>query len=404
MIIWTIAWRNIWRNKIRSMVIMLSVTIGLLAGIAVLALQVGMLRSRVRTIIEKEVGHLQIHHRDFKNDLETRFTLGAVDAGKLLQDFPQVKAFTTRSIAQGMLVTATGSAGVQVNGISLPEENILSRFNEKIVEGTAFEEQKKNTVIISRKLSDKLKIQMGHKLVLTLTDRENNIISGAFRVSGIFQTVNTPLDEVNVYVRQEDLNALLGTGREFHEIVILLHKDEELESTQENLRKKYPGLLVQSWKEISPETELMVTSINQYTYIIIIIIMLALAFGIVNTMLMAVLERTREMGMMMALGLNRRKMVALIFSETLFLTVAGAPPGILLAWLGIDYFSREGIDISAFSKEAMSSFGFESVIYPEFPYGNIPVITLIVIITAMLSAVLPAVKALRLVPVEALRK
>jgi ABC-type lipoprotein release transport system permease subunit len=309
-----------------------------------------------------------------------------------------------RSITNGMLATATGSAGVQINGVVPEKEYAASQLQKKIVEGKGFDSSKRNELLIGRKLAKKMKLRIGSKLVLTLTDTSGSIVSSAFRVAGIYQSDNAPLDERNVYVSITELNTLLGVHNSFHEIIILLQNDEILQQVQESLRKKYPAYKLESWKDISPETELMVNTTNQYSYIIMIIIMIALAFGIVNTMLMAILERSREIGMMVALGTSRLKVFLLVMLETVFLTLAGTPVGLLLSWIATTYFNKNGLDLSGMGREMMSSFGFGTTIYPEFPIDKLGAVLLIVMATAFLSCLFPAVKALRSSPVEALRR
>lgn len=403
--IFIMAWRNIWRNKMRSLVIILSVAIGLFAGLMVLALYKGMLRGRVRTVIDAEAGHIQIHDSNFKKDYEPFFILK--DGNNIisqLNKIPQIKTIATRSITQGMLSTTTGSAGIQINGIIPEIENDASRLNKKIIEGNEFNKQKKNEVLIGKKLADKMKLKLGNKLVLTFIDSAANMVSGAFRVAAIYRSDNTPLDERNVYIRQNELNELLTIGNNYHEIVILLNRDEETETIKQQLQKQFPSCQVESWRDISPETELMVNTVDTYSYIIIIIILFALAFGIINTMLMAILERTREIGMMTALGLNKPRMFTLVLLETIFLTIAGTPVGLLASWLLVNYYNKHGLDWSGMGKEMMGSFGFSTTIYPEFPTDRILAVMIIVIGTALLSCLFPAIKALRLQPVDALRK
>lgn len=399
------AWRNIWRNKMRSIVIMTSIAIGLFAGIAVLALYKGMMKSRVQTVIYAEEGHLQIHDSLFKKDYDPRFVLP--DGDGILKEtgtIPGVRLAAPRSITQGMLATTNGSAGVQINGVIPELEYETSQLKRKIIEGEGFDDGRKNEVLIGKKLAGKMKLKLRSKLVLTFTDTSGTIVSGAFRVAGIYQSDNAPLDERNVYVEMQDLNSLLGTGKAFHEIVLLLEDDEKVGSMQQELKKKYPELLIESWREVSPETDLLVKTTDQYSYIIMIIIMIALAFGIINTMLMAILERTREIGMMLALGTNRIRIFGLILFETVFLTLAGTPLGILGSWLIIGYYNNRGLDLSGMGKEMMSSFGFGTLIYPEFPTEKLLGVLLIVIGTAIISCLIPAIRALRLQPVEALRR
>ncbi|QJB31978.1 ABC transporter permease [Chitinophaga oryzae] len=403
--IFIMAWRNVWRNKMRSIVIVSSVTIGLFAGISVLALYKGMMKSRVRNVIDAEVGHLQMHNPGFEQDYEPQFILAhGNEVLKVVSEIPEVKLVAPRSITMGMLATPTGSAGVRINGIIPGMEYRLSQLKNKIIRGTPFDPEKRNEIMIGEKLARKMKLKPRSKLVLTFTDISGNLVSGAFRVAAIYQSNNAPFDEKNVYINMEELNALLGIQHAFHEIVILLKSDLVVNKVQQELQQKFPAFRIESWQEISPETDLMVKTIDQYSYIIMFIIMFSLAFGIVNTMLMAILERTREIGMMMALGTNRVRVFLLIFLETLFLTLAGTPVGLFIGWAITGYFNKQGMDLSGMGREMMSSFGFGTVIYPEFPTDKVTGVLLIVVGTALVSCLFPAVKALRMRPVEALRK
>jgi len=399
----SMAWRNIWRNRARSLIIISSVAIGLFAGIFVLALYEGIIKARVRTVIDTEVGHLQIHHQRFKEDYDPRFGLNEENVIDKLKSLSLIKYLTARTITQGMLSTTTGSAEVRINGITNIDENKTSRLKNKIIEGHELSSERKNGVLIGRKLADKMKVKLGGKLVLTFSDTESNLTAGAFRVVGIYQSDNTPLDELNVYVLKEVLNGYLGIAKSCHEIAIILSKDEDLQIGKKAVQQLFPNLLVETWKETSPETNLMVGYVDEFAIIYVIIIMVALAFGIINTMLMSVLERTREIGMLTALGMNRRKVFSLILMETTLLTFVGVPIGTLVSWLTTDYYSDVGIDISSFSGAAMSGFGFSSMIYPEFPFGSIPDVMLIVMLTAMISALFPSLKAIKLQPADALR-
>lgn len=398
------AWRNIWRNKARSLIIMLSIMLGLFAALSVVAIYKGMMRARVRTVIDRETGHLQLHHPQFKEDYMAAFILQQQSDLDYIDKLQEVKATTRRTVTNGMLSTATGSSGVTIYGVVPDEEKLISQLNKIIVEGNYLTDEIRNPVLIGKKLAKKMKLNLKSKLVLMFTDSTNNMVSASFRVAGIYESENSSRDERFVYVNRDGLNALLGIGKASHEEVVILNHDEDLDNTLTALRAMYPTLQIESWEDLSPETELMVDTVNQYAYIMLIIIMLALAFGIVNTMLMAILERTRELGMLLALGMNKVKLFFLIFSETVFLTLAGCPFGLVLSWFAIDHFNRHGMNLSIFGDEMMSSFGFSPLVYPEFPYDKVIGMLFIVVVTALLSSLLPAIKALRLRPVEALRK
>lgn len=399
------AWRNIWRNKIRSLIIMGSVAFGLVAGLFVLSLYKGVLKDRVNSVIHTEVGHLQLHHASFKEDFDPRFVMG--DREKILEELGEadkVSAFATRTVSQGMLATGTGSSGVQIIGVDPARENPVSKLDSKIIEGKGLTLPKANPVLIGKKLADKMNLKLNSKLILTTMDRGNNIVSAAFRVSGIYQTDNAPRDERMVFVRRQDISGLLSLGDDFHEVAIILKDDADVDAAKADLKARFPALQIETWEEISAETKLMIDTTDQYSYIFITIIMFALSFGIINSMLMAVLERAHEIGMLLALGMNRLRVFSMILTETIFLTLSGTPLGILVSWLIVLFYGSHGLDISNLGGEAMTSFGFATVFYPEFPWEKIVREMAIVIGVAFISALLPAIKAIRLQPVEALQK
>jgi len=361
--------------------------------LAVVSIYKGMMRARVRTVIDREVGHLQLHHPRFKEDYLAEFILPEGSGLEMIDKMPGVKATTRRTVTTGMLSTATGSSGITIYGVVPDEEKVISQLDKRIVEGKYFSSEIRNPVLIGKKLAKKMKLNLKSKLVLMFTDSTNTMVSAAFRVASIYESENSSLDERIVYVSRESLNSLLGIGTAAHEVVVLLHHDEELDHMMTAMKNKFPALKIESWEDLSPETELMVDTVNQYAYIMLTIIMLALAFGIVNTMLMAILERTRELGMLLALGMNKVKLFFLIFSETVFLTLAGCPFGLVLSWFAIDHFNRNGMNLSIFGDEMMSSFGFSTFVYPEFPFDKVIGMLFIVVATALLSSLLPAIKA-----------
>jgi putative ABC transport system permease protein len=401
----SMAWRNIWRNKVRSVVIMISIALGLVAGLFIMGLYEGVLNDRLNTVIRQEVAHLQVHHPRFQRDYEAVFCLDS--ASRLVErirSLENVQAVSARTVAPGMLATSTGSAGVQILGVVPVDEDAVSGLKQKLIEGEGFKANRHNQVVIGRKLADKVNLRLNSKLVLTFTDIENNLVSAAFRVAGVYQSTNAPLEERLVYLHAVDLNRLMQMEDACHEIAVLLNRDEAMTTAEQQLNRLYPNLLIENWQQLSPETKLMIETTDTYSIIFIVIIMLALMFGIINTMLMAVLERTREIGMLVALGMNKLRLFMLVLWETVILTLTGAPFGLLLSWLLITHLGNSGIDISSISGAAMSGFGFSSLIFPRFPWSSLPLVLYIVCITALLASLVPSFKALRLIPVEAMRQ
>lgn len=248
-----------------------------------------------------------------------------------------------------------------------------------------------------------LDYRLRNKVQITISDRQGNPIQGIFRVCGIYKTSNTGFDQVSVFVNAGELADLYGDEEILtHEIAILLNDIDDAEIIKEKL-KRIPGdNSVRTWKELAPDAAMMNDFMLFYYFIFIGIIMLALAFGIINTMLMAILERTKELGMLMAIGMNRRKVFGMIMLETVFLTVVGALAGIFSGWAITAALGKTGIHFSGWG-EGFEAIGFAARVYPVVTPEFFVFTAIMVIATAIISSLWPARKALKLIPVEALR-
>jgi ABC-type antimicrobial peptide transport system permease subunit len=170
------------------------------------------------------------------------------------------------------------------------------------------------------------------------------------------------------------------------------------------LKNLFPDLVVRNWSEIAPALAMTLSYTGFICYIILGIFLFALSFGIINTMLMAVLERTRELGMLGAIGMSKRKIFSMIMLETVFLTLLGGIVGIILGTAVLLPALKTGIDLSFFMGDGMEDFGFSSMVYPIFNVAMLVEIVALVTVAGILSAIYPARKALKLKPLEAIRQ
>ncbi|MCB9497712.1 MAG: ABC transporter permease [Fibrobacteria bacterium] len=397
-----LAWRNVWRSPLRSAILISSVALGLWLGVFVIAFYQGMNEQRLRGGIER-IGHLQIHSPGFREEYDASLPIPSVEeSSRGIASTPGV-GVAVRTVARGMLSTVRSGDGVEIRGVDSASESQVSRLRTKIVEGEFFGGSYRRPVVVGRKLADRRGLSTGTKIVLTFQDSAGDMVSGAFRVSGIFQTSDMRFDEGTVFVPRAQVNSLLGIGDSSgNEIALRLERPEELEMEAERLRRRFPGLEILTWKQLSPDLELSEASSSQVLYVFMVIIMLGLAFGIVNTMLMAVLERTREIGTLMALGMRRGRIFAMVLAETVVLVLVGAPAGMSLAALTIAWSGTTGIDLSRFG-EGLGQFGMSSLVYPRLdPIAYLQVLALVAV-TAVLASIPPARKALALQPTEAIR-
>ena len=403
--IFKIAWKNIWRNRLRSLVVIASIVLGIWTGTFLLAYVFGVVEQRLDDAIGYEISHVQFHHPDFLLDNDPQFSISETEEILgALNDDQQVKAVSGRVLAFGMVTAPTTSSGGKFIGINPEDEQAVTHLADLVTDGEYLSPKDKNKVVIGQKLADKLKVKIRSKIVLTFQDSERNIVAGAFRVKGIFKSYNSALEESNLYVRNTDLQLLMNNQNQAYEIAVLLHEAEQVNPFVDRMQSAYPGLTVRYWGEIAPELAMMIGSLDQYLVIFLVIILLALSFGIVNTMLMAVLDRVREIGMLMAIGMNKARLFSMIFLETFFIVGLAAPIGLLLAYGTISYLGITGMDISGLYDEGYAAFGLQPIIRPHLEGSHYLRILFLVGITALLASIYPAYTAIRLNPVTAIRK
>jgi putative ABC transport system permease protein len=398
-----LAWKNIWRNKKRSMIVILAITFGLWGGLFSGSVMMGMGESIVETSIKRNLAHIQLHHRDFKTEKD--ITLVIPDVQHIiasLQQLPQVTAACGRLIIEGMAASATSNFGVQITGIDPQAETEVTDIHRKLIYGSYFVAGKKNQVIIGEKLAERLNLRFRSKLVLSFQGLEGEIINYACKVNGIFKTESAQFDQFYLYVPQKDLYRLLSTPPLVHEIAVRLNSASLTEKTKEIIQAQYPSLLVQSWTEIAPELAFLSFTMQSFTYLFVAIILCALLFGITNTMLMSVIDRVREFGVLIAVGMKKSKIFFMILLETVFLSLTGGAGGITIGGLTILYFSKTGIDLS-FVAASLESFGASTMLYPYLPYIMYIILTLMIILAANFAAIFPALKAMKLQPAQAIR-
>ncbi len=238
---------------------------------------------------------------------------------------------------------------------------------------------------------------------ITLQDKDGNLVYPVFRVRGIYKTTNTAFDAMNAYVNKDVLDTYTGlSDTEVHEIAIISTDNETGVSLAKKLSSYLPEQEVMSWRKLSPEIAMYTDFSYLMSYIYVAIILFALAFGIINTMMMSVLERVKELGMLMAIGMNKKRVFSLIMVESVFLSLTGAAVGMIFSGIIVSILSRTGINFSMWS-EGFEALGYAAIVYPFVTWQNYISVTVMVILTGMIASVWPARKALRLNPVEALR-
>lgn len=405
-----IAWRNLWRNKRRSLIILLSIIIGVASLMILDVLMRGMTHQMLVNRIKSEISEMQIHSKGFNDNKVISNYIPELDEVELyLNKSGIIKNFSKRIIAAGMLSSANSSSGIIMTGVEYDNEIKVTDLHTYITSGK-YLSGVRNEIIIGKKLADKLEVDLGDKIVAVSADVEGEVTSELFRVSGIFKSTSSDYDKFNAFINLSEAQEMLGLCDNVSEIAIITQDLNRIDEFKEKLTAsinsntingRKSAYEVLTYKDLLP---LMISYLDIYEQSIMIfymVIIIAILFGIVNTMMMAIFERIHEIGVIMSIGMKNSKIFMMIILEALVLGILGTLIGMLLGYLGYLYF-LSGLDLSIFSK-SLDTFGVSSTIYPILNFKVIINSSLLMPISAVIGSLWPAYKATKLQPTEAMR-
>ncbi|MDH5356312.1 MAG: ABC transporter permease [Gammaproteobacteria bacterium] len=401
-VILVLSWRNLWRNHRRTIIMLAAISVGVWAMIFMTALMRGMVDDMLKQGIQNLPGHIQIHHPDFRDDPSI---VNSIDepSGNLLDALndPATKAWSTRIKVPAVIASERETRGINLLGIEPGKETLLSGIGDQIIEGRFLRDSNDNGLIIGAKLAERLETRVGKRVVVISQDPDNNIAERGFKVVGIYKAKMPRLEEFNVYAALESLQDLLKikpqisqisiVGEDFRDIALLYHRLKL--ATPENLE-------IKTWYELDAYLKYMLNMMDGFVLVWVIIIFLALSFGLVNTLAMAVFERVHEIGLIQALGMRPGMIVYQILLESLLLLLMGLSIGNLLAFITVKPL-ESGMDISIVA-EGMAMMGASSMLYPSLTAADMILANMVVIILGILTSILPAWRAAQLDPVRAL--
>jgi len=401
--LFALAWKNLWRNKKRSLIILIAIALGLWAGLFSVAISIGVWEATINSTIDRNLSHIQIHTKEFKDEkLISKYIPGGDEIVDEIRKVNGVKGVSGRVLIEGMASSPSSSTGVNIIGINPELENNVTTISTYIEEGTFFQTNKSNPIIIGKKLADKLGLHLNSKLVLTFQNIDTTLTYAAFRIVGIFKTESTNFDQSHLFVKKSDLYHTMESAPIISEIALRLSSSNDLDSVYTKLKQGYPSLVVETWKQLAPELEFTYEMLILELEIFLGIILAALLFGITNTMLMSVMDRIREFGVLMAVGMKRTRVFFLILIETFILSIFGGILGMALGGITVWYLSDTGIDLSIFA-EGLNAYNMPTQMYPVLPLYFYFLLVGMIIITAIVAAIYPSVKTIKLKPAQAIR-
>ncbi len=399
-----LSWRNLWRNYRRTFIMLSAISVGVWAMIFMTALMRGMVDDMIKDGIGNLPGHVQLHHPDYRDDPSIENSLDA-PSDTLLNALQQAKvlAWSTRVRVPAVVSSERDSRGVMLVGLEPKKEMDISDIADNIISGRFLIDNHDKGIVIGASLAKRLETRLGKRIVVMSQDPENEIADRGFRIVGIYKAKLEAMEEGVIYAGRDTVQNMLKMGTQISEVFIQTSDYRNVDELLSSIRAVVSNEIeVLPWQEIDSYLGTMLNVMDGFVLVWIIVIFLALSFGLANTLIMAVFERVREIGLMQALGMRPSSILYQFLLEAFFLLTIGLLVGNISAILSIKPL-EDGIDLSVVA-EGMAMMGAGSILYPALYLKDIVLTNIVVIVLGILTSLLPAWRASRYNPVEALSK
>ncbi len=398
----TLSWRNLWRNRRRTAIMLGAISVGVWAMIFMTALMRGMVDDMLEQGIRNLPGHVQIQHPEFLDDPNVVNNI-AEPEGALLEVLQRNGngRWATRIKVPAVIASERESRGIALIGVEPANEAEISGLPDKVVEGRFLESIDDRGIVNGARLAERLETRLGKRVVVMSQDPDNNISERGFRVVGIYRAELATVEDFNVYAARATLQRLLNIDGRVSQIVIVSDDYREVDQLYEQISRATPDNLdARPWYEIDSFLASMFELMDGFVVVWVVIIFLALSFGLVNTLVMAIFERVREIGLIQALGMRPSQIVVQILLESLLLLLIGLVIGNALAIVTILPLA-DGLDLTAVA-EGMAMMGAASVLYPSLLLSDLVLANGVVAVLGVVTSILPAWRASKLDPIRAL--
>jgi ABC-type lipoprotein release transport system permease subunit len=374
---------------------------------ATIAFTDGTFSKLFHVMVEQQLGHLQVHHPDYPGGRKLYDTVP--DASATLDRIEAVDSVVAAAAQLNGFALIGGeseSAGGQLVGVEPARERAVTQAHERIVEGRFLSDEPAQEIVLGVGLAEDIEVGLGDSVVAVTQAADGSLGNALYDVVGLFRTGNTALDKSGSMMHLADLQSLLVLDDQVHKVTILGTDADALEALKGEVAAVVPdGAEVETWSEASPQAVQMMSMQSVSSGIVLVLVFAVASFGVLNTMMMSVFERTRELGVLKAIGMRPARMVELVMVESLFLGLLAGAMGLVLGGLLDLWLVTKGFDMSAGNPEGMTFNGvtLDPVLYGEVRVAGIVQVIGALLAVSLLASIYPAWRASRLDPVDALR-
>lgn len=403
------ALRNIWRNPRRSILTILAIAFATLLLVFMLSWQFGSYETMINTSVKMQTGHLQVQGDGYQENKEVRRVVPDPESvARILEEVPGVRAYTFRGRAFSLVSSNERTYGAMVVGIDPEREAGVSTIRSLIREGDYLDTGDGDLALVGELLSRNMKAKLGDELIVLGQGRDGSIAATVLKVKGIFSSGQDEFDRGIILIPLRTFQEVYAMHGAVHEVVAFGESLDVVPAMKravaegiQNLEKR-DGLRTLDWMELMPGLVEAIKMDLVSGFIFYIILIVVVAFSILNTFLMAIFERTKEFGVLMALGAAPGRMTKLLLMESASMTMAGVFLGVVAGSLITLYFQKQGILISGAS-DMLRQFGLPERMYPRLSLLSVAVGTGIVMVITLLTALYPALTVRRIRPVDAMK-
>lgn len=395
------AWRNVWRNTRRSVVTIGAMTIALAALLVFSGLMRGLVVGLERNIVELEIGDVQIFAPGYRDrpSIYERIALPEELLSRL-----EAAGFraSARLRASGLAAGGTDSSGAQFIGLDVARDRTVSRVAQKVEAGQWLDPASPDGVVIGRRLAKSLHLGVGGEILLLSTAADGGMANDIYTVRGVLGSVGEAVDRAGVYLNATAFRELMAVSEGAHQIIVRRPEGISLSAARDQIAGLAQGLDVQSWSQQFPAMAQIIQTTGGSMVFLILIVYLAVGIVVLNAMMMAVYERIREFGVLKAVGMKPRTVLALIFLEGGVQTFLALILGHAVALPLLYYLVVHGVDFGSLSSVSVQGLSYPQLWTAKVDIGTFtsPIGALLVIVT--LAMTVPALKAARLDPIRAI--
>lgn len=402
----TIAWRNIWRNTRRSVITISAIVFASGLLVFMLSWQLGSYQSMINSSVQIQTGHIQVQAKGYhEEDKMWQVVPDPAVVYSALKETPDVKMATSRANSFSVVSSDKNTYGVLVKGIDPVTEAQVSNLKIITREGSYLAEDDTDKALVGDLLAKNMQVGLGDRLTVLGQGRDGSIAAMVVTVKGIYKSGMSAFDRSTLHIPLTYFQNVYSMGDAVHEVVIICDSLDDVAPVKTNLGKrleKADKLVVLDWEELMPGLIQMIKMDFYSGLILYFILIIVVAFSIFNTFLMSMFERTREFGVMMALGTTPGRLTKLLLSESMIMTLLGVAAGLIVGSLITWYFQVHGLTVAG--EEAFAQqYGLSSKMNPQLSLVSAFAGPAAVLFFTFLIALYPTFKIRRLRPVEAMR-